>query len=319
MKQSLIPCNVPLLSFASICLLSSAGLIACQTQPDRDLGDTPAHRALNTTSEPTERFGGSPLDFVGRWVGVAEEPLALGGVNDTYRFPSGSSEITLEIPDEEFEIGDLRGTLVFGSGLVPPPDPDLGFPSDVDYYRDLDYFGSGRYQGPLPPYEGFAYEVAEIFERGMTTLDDERNPIVADGVLHLGFNTSELLAPWCELQQPQPTGDGGFSCVKGIGRGTEGDLCIVGFSGLTPEEEAAVVAMGVSLDDELVDCNKRYLCNREVCECSETGCREGGGSGGQLSLRRVGDTLTGIFSGTVFVNARKLPVPLGTVRFTRAD
>jgi len=39
----------------------------------------------------------------------------------------------------------------------------------------------------------------------------------------------------------------------------------------------------------------------------------------QLMLRRTGDTLTGVFTQTVFLNERPLPVPLGSVYFTRLE
>ena len=38
---------------------------------------------------------------------------------------------------------------------------------------------------------------------------------------------------------------------------------------------------------------------------------------GRLTLRREGDALSGAFSNVAFFNERQLPVPLGTLRFTR--
>jgi hypothetical protein len=323
MKRSAIHPSVPLL--ASL-VLSGACLTACQTQPDRDLGDSLDERSLelNPPPAPTEPFGISPLDFVGRWEGVAEEPLAFEGVREAYAFPSGSTRFSLEIqtPSSPHRPGELHGTLVFGAGSPPPPpvDPALGFPSGFDYSA-LPYFKNRAYEGPLPPFEGYPYEVVDVYSRALITFDDADNSLIADGVLHVAFDTAELIAPWCELQQPQPTG-GDMSCVKGNSRFDEDGQCSTGFSGLTPEQEAEIVAMGVSLLPEPVDCNKLFLC-RNVCECDETKCfyypYRAGGMRGDLQVRRVGDTLVGVFSQTAFLNERGLAVPLGTVRFTRVE
>ena len=332
MKRSPVPARI---SIVTVLVLSSAGLIGCQTQPDRDLGDSLDDRSLGLAqpdelTEPTEPFGLSPLDFVGRWVGVAEEPLALGGVRETYVFPSGSSQFSLELVAREVETGAVvDGTITFGNGAPPPPlDPALGHPSDVDYGQ-LDYFrrsavGAAHYDGPLPPYEGYPYSLRETLDTDAREYDDQNNPIFADGLLPLHFNTTELVAPWCELQTPQPSLAGQeFSCVKGntstVGAAGE---CLVSFSALTPELEAAVLARGVSLGAEQVDCNKYFLCASEICACNDRGCYYNGfrpQPEGGLLLRRDGDTLIGVFSDAAFLNARQLPVPLGSVRFTRVE
>jgi hypothetical protein len=309
--------------------LSSAASFACQTQPDRHLGDSLDARSLELTPplEPTQPFGVSPLDFVGRWVGVAEAPLALGGVREAYEFPSGSTQFSLEIvaaepPDQAI----LRGTLVFGGGAPPPPlDPTLGYPSDVDYadiaYFDRDVVMASGYDGPLPPYEGYPYPVRE-FVPSNNFDTDEAGPLIADGVLNLEFDTGELIAPWCELQTPQPTGRGEWACVKGnAGGASDVGECSVRFSNLTPEQEAEVLESGSSLLPETVDCNKMLLCKIGVCECTDSACAYDAatqrGTRAKLVVRRDGDTLTGVFSNAVFMNERELPVPLGTVRFTR--
>jgi hypothetical protein len=310
--------------------LSGAAFLACQTQPDRNLGDSLDARSLDLTPppEPTEPFGVSALDFVGRWVGVAEDPLALGDVREAYAFPSGSTLFSLEIvasraPDQAF----LQGSsIVFGSGAPPPPlDPAFGYPSDVDY-ADIAYFDrnvvmAAGHEGPLPPYEGYAYPIRE-FVPSNDFNSDEAGPLIADGVLNLDFDTNELLAPWCELQTPQPTGRGEWRCVKGNAGGTN-DVgeCNVGFSNLSLEQEAEVLESGASLLPEAVDCNKMFLCKIDVCECTDSACAYDAvtrrGTRSKLVVRRDGDTLTGVFSNAVFMNERGLPVPLGTVRFTR--
>jgi len=64
-----------------------------------------------------------------------------------------------------------------------------------------------------------------------------------------------------------------------------------------------------------------FLCKIAVCECTESACAQDvpsrRGTRAKLVVRRDGDTLTGVFSNAVFMNERQLPVPLGTVRFTR--
>ncbi len=327
MKRSSVLIRIPAVTLLA---LSSVGLVACQTQPDRDLGDSLDDRSLDLLlpPKPTEPFGVSPLEFVGRWVGVADEPLALGGAPAAYTFPSGSTHFELHIaPPEQLTVASLRGTLVFGAGAPPPPlDPALGYPSDVDYaqlaYFEPNALQASNYDGPLPPYEGFPYVVRETLLGSSFGVDDAGDPILADGVLQLEFDTGSLLAPWCELQVPQPTASGYSSCVKGNGALADDDgQCFVSFSELTPEQEVEVLASGVSLATEQVDCNKLFLCVSGHCECTESECHYNyaeHSSWGDLILRRDGDTLAGTFSNTAFFNARQLPLPLGNVRFTRA-
>jgi hypothetical protein len=297
MKRSLDTAPFPALVAV---VLSGAACFACQTQPDRNLGDSLDARSLDLAPppEPTEPFGVSPLEFVGRWVGVAEAPLAMGGVREAYAFPSGSTQFSLEIvasgaPDQAF---------LHGSSLV--------------------FVMAAGHLGPLPPYEGHPYPVRElVLSNDFNT--DEAGLLIADGVLNLEFDTNELFAPWCALQTPQPTGRGEWKCVKGnsYGQSDVGE-CNVGFSNLSPEQEAEVLESGASLLREAVDCNKLFLCKIEVCKCTDSACADDvatrRGTRGKLVVRRDGDTLTGVFSNAVFMNERQLPVPLGTVRFTRS-
>jgi hypothetical protein len=123
---------------------------------------------------PSAPFGVPAIEFAGRWIGRAEDPLALGGERSAYVFPSGSSEIrmALEVSGERVNV---EGRIAFGAGSPPPPptDPDAGFPIDVSYVG-LGYFnllpgGPTQYQGPLPPHEGFEYRLLDALyesERG---------------------------------------------------------------------------------------------------------------------------------------------------------
>jgi hypothetical protein len=315
--------------------LAGVVLSACQTQPDRDLGELGAEQSLDLQGQPPEAaepFGVPPADFAGRWIGVAEDPLALGGARDVYTFPSGAAQIALELSAGVEDGGaTLLGTITFGSGSPPPAlNPDLGQPSDYGY-SDLAYFsGMGElaagYTGPLPPYEGHAYHTRQFAEANHRIYPAllPQSEFLADGVLRVEFNTEELIAPWCGLQQPRTDGYGGFSCVKGNALLTdEAGQCFVGFSGLTPEEEALVAAQGESLQSELVDCGKLFLCASRRCECDETHCSSSltgvFRSMGELALRRDGDNLIGVFSNVAFFNERQLTLPPGAVRFTRAE
>lgn len=332
-----------------------AGGLGCQTEPDRDLGWTVDSRGLEVrTDEPTEPFAAPVAEFAGRWIGTADDPLAVGGPGSAYAFPSGATTFVLDLTalDEPpgFDFPLLQGTLTFGAGAPPPPptDPAVGYPVGVDYER-LSYFGQGPlnsndYHGPLPPTEGFAHTVEQVIT-GINLAEFAGSELtgVADGVVVLGYNTQEVLQPWCELQIPQPNSLGGYSCVGGGARVETDGGCerVVDnldqlFAGVdlettSPEEIEALLAQRQILEQEELDCDKLFLCETYRCECDAESCRanldglvEAGipmtiGSSATLALRRTGDTLTGVFAGAVFENPRHLPVPIGTVTFVRAD
>jgi hypothetical protein len=312
MKRSPVLARISLITRLAL----SVAALACQTQPDRHLGDSLEDRSLDLlpATEPTEPFGVSPLEFVGRWVGVAEEPLAFGGVAANYSFPSGSTAFSFElVAPEVLTEASLRGTITFGSGAPPSaPDPEIGYPSDVDYsmlaYFDSNALSASGYEGPLPPYEGYPYPLREAVLSHALGLDEALQPIIADGVLQLEFDTALVLSPWCELQEPKPNSSGDFGCLEDFGAlADDAGQCFVVLADSTFEQ---------------VDCNKLFVCSTGFCNCTESGCGYTGAnrrSSGRLILRRDGDTLTGVFTNTAFLNARQLPVPLGTVRFTRVQ
>src|SRR5688572_30331204 len=95
-------------------------LPACVDAEPRDLGFTQTSDELSL-QEPDEPFISATSEFVGRWVGAAQEPLALtdDGVTTPYEFPSGSTriEVELTLEDEDY----LTGRIVFGAGEPPPP------------------------------------------------------------------------------------------------------------------------------------------------------------------------------------------------------
>jgi hypothetical protein len=327
--------------------------VACQTEPDRDLGATLEERGLPVSAEnpPGEPFVGPIADFVGRWVGSAEDPLALGGARATYVFPSGSSAITLNVFAPETEGGSPYGSIVFGAGTAPPAptDPDAGYPTNVDYvalsYFDRAPFGPTDYVGPLPPHEGFEYELLPAI------YGNERSSAgLADGLLRMSYDTHQLLDPWCALHLPVQQPDGTYSCVAALSSTIESDGSCSIETGNDLDELIAALSdeelIALDAEDwaelerqtvrelEPIDCNKLFLCATARCECDESSChadrsdftaitsvRPTSYSYAELTLRATpeGDGLIGIFTNAVFSNERQMSVPVGGVHFERAE
>jgi hypothetical protein len=323
----------------------------CQTEPGRELGQALDERLLPVVAEvPSEApFGVPASEFAGRWIGTAEDPLALGGERGAYVFPSGSSAIRLDL-EVSGERVHVEGHIVFGAGAPPaaPTDPDRGFPTDVSYVG-LGYFnvlpgGPTNYHGPLPPHEGFDYRLRDAL------YESERGPgtDLADGVLRLSYDAQEVLEPWCALQAPQPDGIGGYRCAGGDNHYFEGGQCSVEqnnldelLAGLSDEEiqtlsaeDWAGIDAQIVREQQPVDCDKLFLCVTERCACDATSCRANtsdflGVSGrrpssssyAELTLRKTADGvgLIGVFNNAVFANERQLSVPIGVVHFERAD
>jgi hypothetical protein len=322
---------VPRLSLLTALLPLGALLAACADPAPRELGFTQAVKGLEQV--PTEAFFSEASEFVGTWVGSAEEPLALTSSDETpiYRFPSGSSRISVLI--EQGEDGLLTGHISFGSGEPPPPpsDPDVGYPAGVAY-EALTGYEAGTFGDAneftnylpttltLPPFEGFAYR----FDLSGATSIEEGNVVhLGDGVASLEFSTNEPLGAWCELQRSYPfLLSSGFSCLPDYGGGfeTAGDgtgkmcslfgpadtsECLPDLSNLsTCYEQGEPVAK--------INCDKVSMCTSGFCSCDETGCRAAPG-GQRLTLRRVGTELVGLFENLPFENARGLNTPIGEV------
>jgi hypothetical protein len=307
----------------ALACLVAAGLPACAEAEPRELGFTQSAEDLSTDDEPSQPFYAALDVAFGRWVGQAEEPLALSddGQAGIYAFPSGSTRIGLElVPDAD---GSITGQVTFGVGdpLPPVSNPDVEYPPGVAYDQLVGYpslFEDDPFflqtTGDLPPFEGFAYAVAVA---GST--DDNKVP---DGVIGLAFNSNEPLSPWCALQTSYPRTDVGYSCAPDFGGqqqalpGGTDDLCTI----YGPGDGAACLAEPPDLDAcaggprAQIDCDKLVACNLELCSCAEEGCyvRQ---SQSRLQLRRVGDELVGLFENARVKNARGLNVPLGQVRF----
>jgi hypothetical protein len=324
--------------------------VGCESAETHHLGLT--NTAQDLESEPTEStepFFTDSAAFAGLWIGQAESPLASEGSDGVYRFPSGSTQILLDLRDPMV----YEGKLTFGEGEAPPPptDPDVGYPVGVNYADLMQYQNVARVavnSNPLPPFEGFAYQASRRIPIDELQFSEESTDYfdVADGVLTLEFSTSEPLQPWCALQTPIAGSNGHFDCAppfaEGIPQSEDGVTCSY-FGPLDnsqcpanidelPSEEAAPIITACQRPGPVLgslDCNKAFLCDasdalptahfRGVCECDATECFvDAAERTGTLSLRHDGEGLTGVFGAdAAFHNERGLFIRLGTVRFQR--
>jgi hypothetical protein len=73
----------------SAALLGAAA--GCRLEPGRDLGRTLDEQSLPVVATPPRDtpFGVPASEFAGRWIGTAEDPLALGGERGAYVFAIG--------------------------------------------------------------------------------------------------------------------------------------------------------------------------------------------------------------------------------------
>jgi len=298
-------------SLAALFGLSGALPTACNGEPTHDLGYT--ERDLSESEpppppQPTPPVAEHASDFLGVWIGEAEDPLSLVGGADVdppiFRFRSGSTRIRLELePRDGSEYP--AGTITFGEGepLAPATDPNVGYPPDPDFsIVTIDALD----QSARPPREGFAFEIyltsrpRDQAARGLSRtnlslieFNDEGR--VLDGKLEVNYVPNRVLDSWCALQTAA-------TCPSNTQVGWDETLteCTIGAE-LTP-----------------MDCHKAALCASDRCRCPEEGpCRASTENSGQLTLRLSNDGLVGLFTGGVFVNERDYLQPLGTVRFHR--
>lgn len=162
----------------------------------RDLGDT----GTGSVFDPSER---SPLatsdgkldSFVeGHWVGQAEDMFRqpdAQGQRPAYVFPSGSTEIMLDLSMEKPTFQQLGGQIIFGQGPVPEPAAGVVYPAGLQN-------GIAGDLSAAPPLEGFAYRVLGY--------------PVPDGVLWISYTPTESYRDWCPLQ-PSRWVEDRYSCV----------------------------------------------------------------------------------------------------------
>jgi hypothetical protein len=318
-------------------LLTLAGAVsACANTEPRELGFTQSTQDL--ANVPDEPFFEEANEFVGRWVGTAQETLALtaDGSIPAYRFPSGSSSIAVDVT---LQNGQLIGNVTFGAGAALPAatDPDVGYPAGVAYDDLLSYELNTVFEGTplntlirthftLPPFEGFAYALTNV---NGTSIND--GPLLLpDGVVSLGFSSFEPLQGWCQLQTPYEgsSAPGHFSCIPDHGGGVEtlgdgsGGLCdLYGpplADGCLPDLSNIDECLQGGEAVEQVNCDKVTMCSNNFCACDSETCWAAESSD-RLTLRRVGDELVGLLENTNFKNARGLNTPLGEVRLQRAE
>ncbi len=185
--------------FARTCLVWLASLVpACggNELEQRDLGDTGTGSAFDPSERSSVVTSDGKLDsFVeGHWVGRAEDmfrPADAEGQRPAYVFPSGSTEITLDLSMEEPTFQQLGGQIVFGQGPVPEPAPGAVYPAGLQS-------GISGDLSAAPPLEGFAYRVLGY--------------AVPDGVLWISYTPAESYRDWCPLQ-PSRFVDGRYTCV----------------------------------------------------------------------------------------------------------
>lgn len=285
-------------------------LSACASTDElatRDLGNTsarivpPTEPARGGDRTPVVLPSGAIDPFVeGRWVGRAEDLFgasAPNGERPIYSFPSGSSDITLEL-ELNTSISAVGGSIAFGSGVLPAPLPAVAYPPGFSASMAL----GGSYIAPdvpLPAFEGFSYSLRESVYR----TSEDVGPTA--GAIAVGYAPNEIYANWCPLQTPRPLGNGGFDCSSPAPPGAD-------VSCSTIDEDGT---------EEHFDCDLLNLCQaRNICDCTETGCELAFTPSHHLWLIRDGEDLLGTFVGAIFDygNPSRF-LPIGTVRFQRVQ
>jgi hypothetical protein len=322
------------LSKLGLGLALSTALGACGDGNDHVLGST------RDENQPSEAFYASDESFLGRWIGEAREPLAFGvDIDDqppTYVFPSGSARIELELFPRTSADGSaaIGGWVSFGGGEPPAPATDAtsGYPVGFNYDEFLSYGSptSGaarRYEGMLPPLEGFDYALDS------NALD----PGVPDGVLRVVYDPASYLDPWCALQPPHPQQNGSFGVLpyapggmEVMADGTNRPCSGFGPSDLSecpedmnelPRDEYVATYRACARSGAILwqmSCDRVFLAR--FCSCDADTCREAEPpERARLALRASGGALIGAFESARFLNARGLAAPIGEVRFVRPD
>lgn len=271
-------------------------LAACQSGdlPNEDLG-------ITRDQLIRQDLGTSGRSLHGRWVGEAQDIFNMrpDGTIPPYRFPSGSTKITLEIEnvdgidtnDEEYSEQFVK--LTFGEGNLPAPEAGVAYPPDFDAWGSSDT-GYGTH---VPPFEGFEYNL-QARDLNFESLD-------------FILDRHEPYTQWCELQPAQPQGDGAFGCLGAmpgfVYRGPD-DACL------------AATSEGTQLE---ADCNMAALCltmlTEPICTCDESnGCWKWTVYDASLVLRPIGDELIGSLTTGLATSEPDVFLPVGLIRFRRA-
>ena len=251
----------------------------------RDLGETGAGSAFDPSERSPVVTGDGKLDsFVeGHWVGRAEDmfrPAGVDGQRPAYVFPSGSTEIALDLSMDESGFQQLGGQIVFGQGPVPEPAAGAVYPASLQ----------GGINGDIsaaPPLEGFAYRVM--------------GASLPDGVLRLSYIPTESYRDWCPLQPSRPV-DGGYRCVT-----------------LRPGSDPTANCSDGEMNHRVhYDCRLEWLC--QACTCTQAGCTVSFASPPvEVFLSRSGEDLIGSLVRAVFDYGSTQYLPVGNVRFQRRE
>jgi hypothetical protein len=190
---------------ASVVACSALLAIGCNGAAPRDLGASSIPLA---SVDETEAL--TPQAFIGSWVGVAHDALALTDTGEPapLAFASGSSAIRLVVHGDGVH-PDRFASLVFGEGEPPPAptDPDAPPPGIPPEFIDSNPVNT-------PPLEGFAYALNPVVIPSESTLDGsfglgDNNFDLTDGILRLGFNADQIFEDYCALQ---PVGANKMGC-----------------------------------------------------------------------------------------------------------
>jgi hypothetical protein len=283
--------------------LALIGVSGCDEYPIHDLGYIAGSppESSDEPALPLPPVAELARDFVGVWVGGAEDPLALQGNADDspplFRFASGSPLIRLELSVADGEVFP-SGTLTFGDAPLPPTptDPDVGYPVEPDVSLPTPV-GEGSVR---PPVEGFAHHIEPVYsQRDLATSNVDQSDfynegLALDGKLDFDFFSAEVFAPWCALQTVE-------SCPSN--------------QEWSYDDRGACTAGPANI---AMDCMKLTQCLSHVCTCFENQpCTSSYERGSNLTVRLSDDGLVGLFSGAVFLNERGYQQPLGTVHFRR--
>jgi len=185
------------------------------------------------------------------------------GYIEGYAFPSQSNKVVLVLQAKN---GVVTGTTTFGSGTLPAPNPDVGYPPSS---------GNSSFPG-----EGFGFTIV-----GGSF----------DGSSHVkvGVQTSELYKAWCALQtKTYPWGMGLFHCVP---NGTSGTLPDGGDGGV------CFVTDPMTMKDILYDCYKMRLCQGDLCVCTQAACAVAQASGSDIAFDLIlkSSTMDGTVGGGI--------------------
>jgi hypothetical protein len=331
---------------ALLVLSSSLGLAcAVPAEPER-LGFTEVQQTAPSATLPAT----TPSDFAGHWRGQAPDLLELSvngeGEPPAFKFPSGSSDINLDIAFPQPQ--ELDATLVFGSAAPPrATDPLASYPPGTTI---------ADYDSHPAALEGAVYHLFQQFVLPEVAPEDrEGNGNIqgtpsqysladADGILRLEYNTADLYADWCALQPslPTPSKPRLFNCLGADGVDQASDGTCYTYNDPDADYYARVDPSGgqgiIPNARRQVDCARAFACF-DQCSCDDpngyanagvappagyTPCTSGSGSGtphfGALWLRQSGAELVGAFTGEAsFVNARGARTTLGLVHFQRVE